>query len=152
MKGRHRPAADTAGEREMQQIEVEMDDVELVGALHHLLDEHDVVGNGIGDRGIEAQGRLAGADEFGRGDGIAARKERDVVFLTNQLFGQIGDDALGATIEPGRYAFEKGGNLRDPHREISSAPNGEQVGAARRPFGLNGATGSPVAAAPLAAV
>jgi hypothetical protein len=45
--------------------------------------------------------------------GIAGGKQRDVMTTANELFGDVRNDALGATIKLRRYALVQGRNLGD---------------------------------------
>ena len=76
---------------------MEMDDVEIVGLTAHF-QHHQVVGQGVLDRAIEAQGHIRAADQFRRGPRIAAGEEGDIVPLMNKFFGEVGDHPLGAPV------------------------------------------------------
>jgi hypothetical protein len=49
----------------MQIVGVEVQNVELVGALAHLVEHDHLVGNRIADVGIEAQGATSAGNELG---------------------------------------------------------------------------------------
>ena len=115
VQGRQRAVGETGHEREMQQINMEMDDVEIVGLAAHVVQHHQMVGQGVLDGGIESQGHVRAADQFRRGPRVAAGKQGDVVALMNKFFGEVGNHPLGAAVEVGRHAFHQRGNLRNPH-------------------------------------
>ena len=108
----------------MELVDVEVDDVEVAGLPAHLVEHQHVIGDGIADGGIEAQGLRAARNEPGRGDGVAAGKQRDVVALLDERLGQVGDDALRSAVEARRHAFHQGRDLCDLHVECI------------RPFGM----------------
>jgi hypothetical protein len=61
--------------------------------------------------------------QFGAGLRIPGGEQRDVMTEAHELFGDVRDDALGATIELRRYAFVQGCNLGDAqtrHRRLVS--------------------------------
>ena len=84
-------------------------------ACDHLLQHGDVVGDRIAAGAVEAQrARRAGTQPRARLR-IAAGEQRHVVAELDQLFGEIGDDALGAAIEPRRDALDQRRDLGDLH-------------------------------------
>ncbi len=102
-------------DRKVEVIDVKMQHVELGGVRADLVEHQHVVGNGVADRRVETQRLGAARHEVRRGDGVAAREQRHIVAQRDQFLGEIGDDALGAPIEPGRHAFDQRSNLRDFH-------------------------------------
>jgi hypothetical protein len=69
----------------MQVIDVEMDDIKLVHMLKNLFHHHDVVHQLVRAMLIETQGTPTCSNQPGFGDGIAARKKRNVVTLLDQF-------------------------------------------------------------------
>ncbi len=106
-------ARDRSKQREMELIDMEMQDVEIAGLLAHAVEHQHVVGDRIADAGVEPQRLGHAGDEVGGGDRIAAREQCDLMAEVHQLFSQVGDDPLGAAIKPWRDAFHQGRNLRD---------------------------------------
>jgi hypothetical protein len=106
-------------QREMKEVDMEMQNVEFLDSLAHLVEHEHVVGDGVLDGRIEPQRGHGAAGELGGGDGIAAGEQRHVVPELHQFFGQIGDDPLGAAIQARRHALHQGGDLRNTHRETS---------------------------------
>ena len=92
---------------------MEMQDVEVVGALAHAIEHQHVIGDRIADAGVEPERLGHAGHEIGGGDRIAAREQRDIMAEGHQFFGQVGDDPLGAAVKPWRDAFHQGRNLRD---------------------------------------
>ena len=82
----------------MKLIDMEVQDVEVVGPLAHAIEHQHVIGNRIPDAGVEPQCLGHAGNEIGGRDRIAACKQRHLVAERHQLFGQIGDDPLGAAI------------------------------------------------------
>ncbi len=97
----------------MELIDMEMQDVEVVGLLADAIEHQHIIGNRVTDAGVEPE-RLGHAGyEVGGGDRVAAREQGYVMTKAHQLFGEIGDDPLGAAVQPGRDAFHQGCYLRD---------------------------------------
>src|SRR5688500_18490748 len=63
----------------------------------------------------KAEGLIADGNEAGTGHRVTAGKQRHLMPLTHELFGQVGDDALCTTVKPGRHAVEKWRYLCNPH-------------------------------------
>src|SRR5690606_11730353 len=62
---------------------------------------------------------FSAGDELGGGHGIAAGEQRDVMPEPDELFGEKGDDAFRAAIEPRRATFGEGSDLGDSHQQTS---------------------------------
>ena len=119
-------------DRKVKMIDVKMQHVELGGMRADLVEHQHVVGHGVADRSVEAQRLGAARHEIRGGDRIAAREQRHLVAQRDQFLGEIGDDALGAPIEPGRHALDQRGNLRDFHWTPFSC-RGNRKGGTIRP-------------------
>ena len=111
---------------------MEMDDVERIGAARDAIHHDQMVGKRILAFGIEPQRPVARRPQHRRGPRIAAGEQRHLVALTHQLFGQIGNDPLGAAIKLRRAALVQGRNLRDPHCGTSSIISFRFTSAAKR--------------------
>jgi hypothetical protein len=70
-----------ARKREMQVIDMEMDDIKLVHMLKNLFHQHDVMRQLVRAMLIETQGTPTRGHQPGFGDRVAARKKRNVVTL-----------------------------------------------------------------------
>src|SRR5262245_28052079 len=108
-------ALQASDQRKMQVIDMEVQYVELIRDPHELVQHDHVVGNGVVSFGLEPQRRPAARYEVCVRHGIAAGEQGDVVTEGDELFGQIGDDALGSTVEPRGHTLHQGRNLRDSH-------------------------------------
>jgi hypothetical protein len=75
MERRERAAARGLKQREMHIVDVEVQNVELVGALAHLVQHDHVVGKRVANVGIEAQRAGGAGNQFSGSDGIFARKQ-----------------------------------------------------------------------------
>ena len=106
-------ACDRPEQREMELIDMEMQDVEVVGALADAIEHQHVIGDRIADAGVEPECLGHAGHEIGRRDRIAAREQRHVMAEANQFLGQVGDDPLGAAVKSWGDAFHQGRNLRD---------------------------------------
>ena len=92
---RYRSARDRPEQREVQAIDVEMQDVELFGALAHPVEHQHVVRHRIAHVGVKPQRAARATDELRRCDRIAAREQSDVMPLPDQFFSELENDALG---------------------------------------------------------
>ena len=90
-----------AREREVQVVDVEVDDVELGARWRDLLEQQDVVRQRVDAARVEPQRPRRARHQPRRGHRVAAGEQRDVVALRHELLGQVGDDALGAAVERG---------------------------------------------------
>jgi hypothetical protein len=90
-----------------------MDDVEVVEAVEHLLEHTEVRREGIDGVRIEPQGARTGGDQPGRGLGVTAGEQGNVLALSNELLRQERDDALGAAIQNRRDTFIQRRHLSD---------------------------------------
>lgn len=99
-----------ANEGEGEIVDMGVQDVEVL-VLEDELD-HEVVGGEFIDAfGVEPEGPGADGLECCGGDGVCAGEEGDVVPQLNKFFGEVGDDAFGATIAAWWDAFGEGGDL-----------------------------------------
>jgi hypothetical protein len=117
MEGREEGYTLPGQQGEMQPVYVAMDQVEVVDAFGHLSEQ-----DRLGDRRVRpgaTQAQAAGPcwHELRAGGRVAARKQRDLVSEFDQLVDQPGDDAFCPSVKMRRYAFSKGCNLRDAHRD-----------------------------------
>ena len=131
MQGGDGAAGDRPKQRELKLVDMEVQDVELVGALAHAIEHQHVIGDRIDDAGIEPQRLGHAGHEIGRRDRIAAGKQRDVMAERHELFGQIGDDPFGAAIKPWRHALDQRRDLRDFHG-VSLLPTRMNLSIERR--------------------
>src|ERR1700740_3179654 len=115
MHRRQRPAPEWREEGEMEKIDVEMNDVECLGATRHLVQHHQMVGQRILAIVIEPQRLAAGTAQHPFCPGITAREQCDVMPFTNHLFSQIRNDPLRAAIKLWRAALVQWSYLRNPH-------------------------------------
>jgi hypothetical protein len=91
---------------EVQIVDVEVDDVEFACILTDDFEHSYVVCKRVDYiRSLESQGVLADGTQFGRGYGVAARVESDVVPFIHELLCEVRDDSLRAAVELRRYAF-----------------------------------------------
>ena len=96
-------------EREMKQIDVEMEHIELVGARADLVQHREMRGNvGLERVRIEPHCLLAHRDEARPRAGVAAREERHIVAELHERIRQVGYDPFGAAIETGGTASANG--------------------------------------------
>jgi hypothetical protein len=108
--------SDRSKDRKMELVDVEMEQVELVRPLAHLVEHQQIIGDHIAHRGGEPKRRTRAGCEFRRGQRVAAGKQSHIMALPDEFFGQIRNDPLGASIIGRWHAFDWGSDLRDPHR------------------------------------
>ena len=97
---------------------MEMQGIELIGALAHRFQQHHVVGNGVANMGIEAKRHVGDGHQFRARDGIAAGEQCHVMPLVDQRLGEVRNDALGPAVQLWRHAFGQGSDLSDFHSAI----------------------------------
>ena len=79
-------ARDRPKQREMKLIDMEVQNVELVGPLADAVEHQHIIGDRIAHVGVEPQRLRDAGHEGGRRDGVAARKQGDVVAERHQFF------------------------------------------------------------------
>jgi len=120
-------------DRESEIVDMEVDDVELVGAAGQLLEHADVRCQIVANRRVEAQ-RVGPARLELRGRlAVGAGEQGDVMPELDQLVAEISDDPLGAAIEQRRHRLAERRDLGDPHGlAIADMRGGAQHGRFRR--------------------
>ena len=101
--------------REVHEVGMEVEDVELAGLPLDLFKHHDVEGDVVADIWVKPQRLAAHWDQVCPCSGTPAGKQGDLVSLPDELICQIGDHTFGASVKTGRHAFDEGSNLRDLH-------------------------------------
>ena len=94
---------------------MKVENVELIGSPADPVEHPEVIDERVLDLAVEPQSFLAAGLQASGGPRIAAGEQRHLVSLPNQFFRHIGDDPLGATVEPWRTAFVERRYLRDFH-------------------------------------
>ena len=92
-----------------------MQDVEITRVLPHPLEHQQMMRQRVAHIRVEAKRPWRAAIESRGGDRIATGEQRHVVALSDQLLGQVRNDALGAAVKARRDALGKRGNLGDFH-------------------------------------
>jgi hypothetical protein len=113
-RGQDRQAA-TPREGVEEMVEMVVDDVELVRACQRLLRLEQVHRGRIERLGREPQRLGRACDERARGQRVRAREERHVVPHRDERVGQVGDDALRASVPDRGDTLEQGRELGDAH-------------------------------------
>ena len=96
-------------------VDVEMQNVEFVGALAHPIEHQHVVWNRVPHIGVEPERHGGTGHEVGGGYRVAARKQRHIVTQLDQFVGQIRDNSLGSAVQLRRHTFPQRRDLRDFH-------------------------------------
>ena len=112
------PSSQRAEKREMEEIDVKMENVELLRVLAYLIDHQHEVRNAVAHGRIEAERASTTGNQLGAGDRIPARKERHIVAKPDKFFGQIGNDPLSAAIETRRNTLNERSDLCDFHDDL----------------------------------
>ena len=117
MQRRHRVLRQRLEEREMQQVDVEVQDVELAAARAHFVQHREMCGDiGLERRGVEPDRLVAHRCEPRPRPRVAACEQRDVVAERHQRFGEVRDDPFGPAVKARRHRLAQRGDLRDLHR------------------------------------
>lgn len=93
-----RPVDEVSNQRVVQYVDMEMEDVELVGGRAHLLEHGDMKWNRILDARVEAKRRLATRLQPRRRPQITAGEQRNVVTTPDQFLRKVRYDPLGAAV------------------------------------------------------
>ena len=106
-------------QREVDHVGVEVDDVELVGAVQNFA-QHRQVGGEIGfqRRRIQADGLITHRHQAGLGLGVGAGEKGHVVAQIDQGVGQMRHHTLRTAIQLGRHGLIQRGDLRDFHGDV----------------------------------
>src|ERR1700680_1315997 len=119
VKRGHSPSCQRAEKREMDQIDVKMENVEFLRVLPYLIDHQHEVWNAVAHGRIKAERTSTTGNQLGAGDRIPTCKERRPVAEPNKFFGQIGSDPLGAAVETRRNALNERSDLCNFHNDIT---------------------------------
>ena len=123
VQGRHEGRRLPREQREGPVIDVEMQDVELVGPLEDFLEHHERVRVGVADALVEADRARRHGRQRRRRDGVAAGEKGYVMAERHQLFRQIRNNPFRAPVEFGGHSFSQGRDLRDSHLCLISCPD-----------------------------
>ena len=115
MLGSQRKRGKIAEQREMQVVDMEVQDVEFGRPPAHPIEHDHVIGQRIPNRGLESERLLRARRQFRRSQRVAAREQGDLVSLADQLLGKIGGDPLRAAVQAGWHAFDQRRDLRNSH-------------------------------------
>ena len=115
VQGRDRARREVAEERQVQEVDMEVNDVELVGPLADPVEHRQMGGEVRFEIRVQPKRALAAGHPGRPGARLGAREQGDVVTELDQRVGQIGNDPFRPAIEPGRDGFVEGSDLRDPH-------------------------------------
>ena len=100
---------------EGQVVQVEVQDVELVGALVDLLQHAEDRRQRVADLRVQAGRPRPHGHQPRRGDRIAAGEQGHVVAERDQFLGQVGHHPLGAAVALRRHRLGQRGDLCDAH-------------------------------------
>ena len=99
-------------------INMEMQDVELVGEFADAVEHQHIVGNWIPYVRIKPQRGRYTWYEARRCDGVATREKGHIVTKANELFGEIRDYPFSSTIRSRRHALDERCDLGDLHEGL----------------------------------
>src|SRR6185437_14671526 len=91
--------------REMEVIDMEVEDVEFGGPLPNPVEHQHVIGNDVLDGGVQPQRLRGAASQLGGRHGITAGKQRDLMAQPNEFFREIAYDALSTSVHSRRDTF-----------------------------------------------
>jgi hypothetical protein len=104
----------------MEGTGVEMEDVELVRLVDHLVELDQAGAAGVAGVGGQAQGLGDATAQFGAALGITAGEQHHLVATLDQFFCEIVNNPFCASIQPGWNTFPKWCNLGNSHRICSN--------------------------------
>ncbi|MNR08305.1 hypothetical protein D3C85_1244530 [compost metagenome] len=109
--------------REVRHVRVEMDDVEVVGAIHHF-GQHGHVGGQVGLQrsGIQPDRLIAHRDQARPRFGLGAGEQRHLVTQFDQGVRQMGDHPFRSTVETRRHRLIEGRDLSNLHDRTPAPP------------------------------
>ena len=113
-------ALEAADHREVQLRDVKMDDVELIGALHHLLEHEHVRGEMIPAHRVQPERSSAPWHKCGRRLGIPAGEERHVMPQPYEFIRQKRYNSFGPAIQFRRNTLTQRSDLRNSHLSLPS--------------------------------
>ena len=120
VQGGHRPLRYRPKQGKMKLIDVEVQDVEFVRIFPHPVQHQHVIRDRVTHIVVESQRHGHARHQMRAGDGVPARKKRDVMAQPDQLIGEIGGYSLASTIKPRRHALHERCDLRDFHIFLST--------------------------------
>jgi hypothetical protein len=138
VQGSDGPSRVLVENRKMELVDVEMHDIEFRGHPANFVEHQHVVGDDIDNGRVHPQWLRATGHELCRCDRLPAREQSHIMALGYQFLRQVGGDSFGTAIEPWRYAFHQGCNLRNFHAEFLMLSIGlrvncpSRIGASRR--------------------
>ena len=110
----------------MKVVDVEVQDVEIVGFLKNPAHHYHVVGQGIGYIRVESQSPFTRRDKPCLGLAVSRSEQGHVMTHPNQLLGQVGNHTFRAAIKLRRAALIERRDLGNTHKntlaEGRSAP------------------------------
>jgi len=102
-------------QRKLKLVDMEVQDVEVAGALTYSIEHQHVIGSRIDHARVQPQCLRYTGHKISRRNRIAACKQGDIMAERHQLLGQVGNDTFSAAIKPRRHAFKERRNLRNLH-------------------------------------
>jgi hypothetical protein len=113
MKRSQSPRSQRAEKREVEEIDVKMENVEVLRVLAYLIDHQHEMRNAVAHGRIEAERASTTRSQLCAGDRIPTCKQRHLVAEPDKFLGQIGSDPLGAAVETRRNALNERSDLCD---------------------------------------
>src|ERR1700732_676514 len=107
MKRSQSPRSQRAEKREVEEIDVKMENVEVLRVLAYLIDHQHEMRNAVAHGRIEAERARTTGAQLGAGDRIPTCKERHIVAKPHEFFGQIGSDPFDAAIQTRRNTLDE---------------------------------------------
>ena len=112
VKGRQALVGEMLEQRQLNEVDVKVDEIILVGIGADLVDHRHGIGNMTVDP-VESQSTRRAGYQFGRRFAVAAGIERHIMAEIDQRFGEPPDDSFGPTVELGRNGFGQRRDLGD---------------------------------------
>src|SRR5690606_6663188 len=98
VKRRHVRQTDQPRQREMEIVDVEVNEIEFVVLVEYALEQGNVMRHGVFAVLVEAKRLLTARHKTGTGLRVAAGKQRNIVTHGHEFFCQIGNNTFGAAV------------------------------------------------------
>ena len=104
----------------MELVDVEVQDIEIVGTFAYPVQHQHVIRNWITHIRVEPQRRRRATDKPRGRHGIAACEQGHIMTKADEFLSKIGDNPFRAAVEPRRHALNKEG--RSARFSLSTPP------------------------------
>jgi hypothetical protein len=107
MQCRYRHVVQHRNKRELQLVDVEMQNVEFKRMLHDLVEHHHVIRDRIVPLGIQPKRSVGARNEVCARDRVAACEQGHIMTLSHEFFREVRDDPFSSAIESWGHALDQ---------------------------------------------